>query len=105
MKNCPNHTAATTTAMPRSGCLTSIATIARHSAIEISIAGEAGPLLLLGEQPGGEHGKARLDEFRGLERQTRQIDPAPRALDLGPDHEGRREQRERDREHRERDRV
>ena len=42
MKNCANQTAATTTAMPRSGCFTSIATSGRNSAIEIRLPGNPG---------------------------------------------------------------
>ena len=46
------------------------------------IAGEARAQLLLREQPGGDDGKGRLDEFGGLQRQPGQVDPASRALDL-----------------------
>ena len=42
MKNCANQTAATTTAMPRSGCLTSISAIERNNAVEIRLPGKPG---------------------------------------------------------------
>ena len=37
--------------------------------------------------------KAGLDEFRGLQREAGEVDPAPRALDLDADDEGERGQR------------
>src|SRR6516225_66059 len=62
------------------------------------IAGKAGAQLLLGEQPRGDHGKGRLDEFRRLQRQPWQIDPPSRAFDLGADDKGQRQQRQPDHE-------
>ena len=64
------------------------------------VSGKARAQPLLREQPGGDHRKGRLDEFRGLQRQAGQIDPAPRALDLGADDKSQRKQRERDRQSR-----
>ena len=62
------------------------------------IAGKARAQLLLRKQPRGDDGEGRLDEFGGLQRQAREIDPAPRALDLDADDESQREQGERDAE-------
>jgi hypothetical protein len=60
--------------------------------------GKTRPLLLLGEEPGCDNRERRLDEFGGLQRQARQVNPPPRALDLDPDHEGQRQQGDRDHE-------
>ena len=69
--------------MPRSGCLISsptTRTIERDR--RSSGRGSSGAQPVLREQPGGDHGEGRLDELGGLQRQARQRDPAPRALDL-----------------------
>ena len=42
MKNCANHTAATTAAMPMSGCFINIATTTRNSAKQIKLPGKRG---------------------------------------------------------------
>ena len=42
MKNWANQTAATTAAMPMSGCLISIATMTRNSAVQIRLPGKRG---------------------------------------------------------------
>ena len=83
--------------MPRSGCLTSRRRARGTARSRSHCPGNPGRSFCSREQPGCHHGEARLDEFRRLQREARQVDPAPRALDLDPDDKGQREQRDRDR--------
>jgi len=51
------------------------------------------------KQPGGQHHESRLGGFGGLDIDADQRDPAPRALDLGPEQQRRHDQRHADKEH------
>ena len=103
MKNCPNQTGATTTAMPRSGCLISIARIARHSAIEIRLPGKPGFSFCSRTARRRRTAKVGLTNSEGCSDRPGRLIQRRAPLISTPITKVSREQRERDREHDERD--
>ena len=92
-KNCANHTARHDQRSCRDRAASSAGRPPSGRARSAMMSpGNRSLLRLMGEQPGGDHREGRLEEFRRLQRQARQVNPAPRALDLDADDHGQRQQ-------------
>ena len=84
---------------PKSGSITNSDTSVINSASAIEVAGISGRPRRFRKQPRRQHHEGGLRGLGGLDVDTEQRDPAPRALHLRADQQRRHDQRDRDREY------
>ena len=103
MKNKAPQTSVISKVCPKSGCNTKSAITSSSRASAIAVGRHFRPARGFAEQPSDQDDEGRLDEFRGLDVEPKQYEPAPGAFHFGAKYQSRGQQNHRDDEHRKRE--